>query len=180
MKRLNRNGNIMSSFDFNHIRKILPLVIVSVIGIIGFTSITILLTTSNLSGQFETAAYVLSYLDNEKNDAMKDITVASSPVYSWILSYIYGKSHILAEYRDLLFLPIETNQVLLISDSHFRNNMKTIKQLQSIYDLTHEIKTINGTVVKQNTNQYPYTSMVLNLEGGTTEIRIGTINATYK
>lgn len=180
MKRINRNRNIISSFDFNPIRRILPLVAVSMIGIVGFTSTTMLLTTSHLSGQFETAAYVISYLDDEKNNVVKDITVVSSPVYSWILSYIYGKSHILAEYRDLLFLPIETNQVLLISDSHFRNNMKTIKQLQSVYDLTHEIKTINGTVVKQNTNKYPYTSMVLNLEGGTTEIRIGTINTTFR
>ena len=152
------------------IQQIVLFAITSGIGIFGFVSTTALVI-SNVSSQFEAAAFVSKYLQiNNYNN--NNITVISSPVYSWIFSYIYNKGHVFADYRDLLFYPIQTKKILLIADHHFKSNMRSGEQLQTIYNNTIIIATFKGGVIDYDLGKYPFTSMIANYEGSIVEIRV--------
>ena len=153
------------------IQKILPFIIISAIGIFGLVSTTMLITT-NVSSQFQAAAFVARYL-GDSSTGSKDATIISSPIYSWIFGYIYNKTaYGFSDFRDLLFLPIKTGKILLISDQHFISDMRSSKQLQTIYSNTTAIATFRGGVINFNNYKYPYASMNLNYEGSEVEIRV--------
>ena len=148
----------------------LPIFVTSAIAIFGLLSTAMLITT-NISSQFETAAFVAGYLqDHNSNNA--DITLLSSPAYSWIFTYIYNYDHVFSGYRDLLFRPIETDKVLLIADSHFKSDSRTDKQLATFLKNTDNIVTIRPPETHFTESVYPYTNMAANLEGNEQEIRL--------
>lgn len=148
---------------------IISLIVVTCI--FGFTALTLLITT-NVSGQFEAATYVLQNVHNSKNqNDSNNITVLSSPVYSWLFTYVYKVQDVAPDYRYILFHPTYTDKILLISDTHFRGDINAGKQLQDIYKNTVPIKKFYGGVLKYNIASYPFTSMVPNYEGSKIEIR---------
>lgn len=151
------------------LQQIVLFAITSGIGIFGFVSTTALVI-SNVSSQFEAAAFVTKYLQINNNN--NNITVISSPVYSWIFSYIYNSGHVFTDYRDLLFYPIQTKKILLIADHHFKSNMGSGEQLQTIYNNTTIIATFKGGVIDYDLGRYPFTSMIANYEGSIVEIRV--------
>jgi hypothetical protein len=151
------------------IQQIVLFVLTSGIGIFGFVSTTALVV-SNVSSQFEAAAFVVKYLQINNNN--NNITIISSPVYSWIFSYIYNSGHVFTDYRDLLFYPIQTKKVLLIADNHFKSNMRSGEQLQTIYNNTTIIATFKGGIIDYDLGKYPFTSMIANYEGSIVEIRV--------
>jgi hypothetical protein len=151
------------------LQQIVLFVITSGIGIFGLVSTTALVI-SNVSSQFEAAAFVAKYLQINNNN--NNITVISSPIYSWIFSYIYNSGHVFPDYRDLLFYPIQTKKILLIADHHFKSNMGSGEQLQTIYNNTTIIATFNGGVIDYDLGRYPFTSMIANYEGSIVEIRV--------
>ena len=139
--------------------------------VFGLTVSTLLITT-NVSGQFEAAAYVVQNVHNSK--APKDsnnTTIISSPVYSWLFTYVYKIPDVAPDYRYILFHPSYTEKILLISDTHFRANINTGKQLQDVYKNTVPIKKFYGGVLKYDKASYPFTNMVPNYEGSVIEIR---------
>jgi parallel beta-helix repeat protein len=152
------------------ISRILPLAVISILGIFGLIG-TITLITTNVSGQFEAAAFVLKYL-GKHNTSNDDITIVSSPVYSWIFSYVYNKEHTLSGFRDVLFRPIETYKLLLISDSHFKSDTSRSERLNRLLDNTYTIFNSKTNQMAFNKDVYPYTSMALNVEGKQPEIRV--------
>jgi hypothetical protein len=132
--------------------------------IFGMVFTTLLIATNVTSAQFEAAAFAAGY-------ATDDMTVVSSPIYSWIFIYVFEKEHSLTDYRDLLFYPLETEKMLLISDRHFQYNIGAGKQLHEAYDNTESIAEFEGNVFKYDLSVYPYTSMAANYEGSTVEVR---------
>ncbi len=152
-------------------RHIAPYVVISCIGIFGFT-MSFLLINSNVSGQYDAAAYVLQNVHNSDiaNDP-NNITIVSSPIYSWVFQYVYHISDVLPDYRALLYYPAPTNHVLLISDLHFTSNLNSGKQLLDLYNSTIVVKKFRGGVLDEDLGQYPFTSMVVNYEGSEVEIR---------
>ncbi len=143
------------------------LVITCVIGIFGVVSSTMLITT-NVSAQFEATSFVAQRMqDNDSN-----ITLISSPVYSWIFIYVFDEDNVFTDYRDLLFYPVETEQVILIADQHFKYNIGAGEQLGIMYNSTRTIATFEGDVFRYDLGKYPYTNMKLNYEGSLIEVRI--------
>lgn len=139
--------------------------------IFGLAVSTVLITT-NVSGQFEAAAYVIQNVHN--SNIPKDsnnITIISSPVYSWLFTYVYKIPDVVPDYRYILFHNTYTEKILLISDTHFRENINTGKQLQDIYKNTVPIKKFYGGVLKYDIKSYPFTNMVPNYEGSVIEVR---------
>ncbi|MBI3622615.1 glycosyltransferase family 39 protein [Candidatus Pacearchaeota archaeon] len=139
--------------------------------IFGLTVSTLLITT-NVSSQFEAAAYVIQNVHN--SNVPKDnnnITIISSPVYSWLFTYVYKMPDVAPDYRYILFHPPYTEKILLISDTHFRENINAGKQLQDVYKNTVSIKKFYGGVLKYDVASYPFTNMVPNYEGSEIEIR---------
>ncbi len=150
--------------------KISPMSAISIAGIYGLIISTILIT-SNIYGQYDAAAYVLQNVHNTgiTNDK-NNITIVSSPVYSWIFKYVFHVSDTLTDYRDLLFYPAYTANILLVADYHFMHDMNSGKQLQNVYNNTTSVKKIQG-VVSDFTEVYPYSNMVVNFEGRDIDIR---------
>jgi hypothetical protein len=152
-------------------QQIITFSIIASICIFGFTMSTLLITT-NISGQFEAAAYVIQNV--HKSNISKDsnnTTIISSPVYSWLFTYVYKMPDVAPDYRYILFHPLYTQKILLISDTHFRANINAGKQLQDAYNNTIPIKKFYGGVLKYDIAEYPFTNMVPNYEGSEIEIR---------
>ncbi len=75
------------------------------------------------------------------------------------------------DYRYVLFYPLLTDHVLLISDLHFKANINAGKQLQDIYNNTTSVKKFKGGVLDADLAKYPFTNMRANYEGSEVEIR---------
>ena len=139
--------------------------------IFGFIMSTVLITT-NISGQFEAAAYVVQNVHNSNipND-INNTTIISSPDYSWLFTYVYKIPNVAPDYRYLLFHHAYTEKILLISDTHFMKNINAGKQLQDVYNNTVSIKKFYGGVLKYDSKRYPFTNMAPNSDGSMIEIR---------
>jgi dolichyl-phosphate-mannose-protein mannosyltransferase len=138
--------------------------IITGLGIFGLVSTSLLVTINITSAQFEAAAFAADYSDDET-------TIVSSPTYSWIFIYVFDKEHSLSDYRDLLFHPVETKKMLIISDQHFQSNIGAGKQLQDAYDNTKIVTAFEGEVLNYDTSSYPFTNLAANFEGSRVEIR---------
>lgn len=153
------------------IRHTIPYITIACIGIFGL-AMSFFLVTSNVSSQYDAAAYVLQNVHNSVNPyGEKNITIVSSVVYSWIFKYVYHMTDVLPDYRTLLFHPMPINHVLLIADLHFESNVNSNKQLQDLYNNTTIIKKFRGGVLDEDLKKYPFTNMAANYEGSEVEIR---------
>lgn len=147
------------------IRAVAPYVTIAGLGIFGLVATSLLITTNVTSSQFEAAAFVAGRGDS-------DTTVVASPTYSWMFIHIFGMPHSFADYRDLLFSPVETKKMLLISDPHFQRNIDAGRQLRDAYESTRPVKTFHGNSSNYDFGIYPYTNMIVNSEGYNIEIRV--------
>ena len=151
------------------VQRRLPYVVISCIAVFGFTMICFLIT-SNISAQYDAAAYVLQTVHNIP-DAKNNTTIISSAAYSWIFKYVYHIPDTMKDYRALLFHPITTDHVVLVADLHFKSNMHSGQQLSDVYYNTTLVKKFRGGVLDEDLGQYPFTSMTANYEGSDIEIR---------
>lgn len=147
------------------IKQKLPYAAIACVGMFGLVSTTMLITTNVTSTQYQAAAFVAGYADDET-------TVAANPIYAWILFYVFDKQHSFLDYRDLLFLPVETEKLVLVSDNHFQSNIGAGQQLQDAYDSTETVAVFEGNISQYNLSSYPYTNLLANYEGDRIEIRV--------
>lgn len=149
----------------------LSFIIIAGIAVFGLASTSLLITT-NVSSQYEAAAFAVQYVQNENINNEDKIRVISSPVYSWIFNYVYHQPKVYADYRDLLFCPIQNEKVLLIYDDHFKSNIGSGEPLQFVYDNTVPIKKFSSGVLDYDHTKYPFGSFYINHEGSEIEIRV--------
>ena len=136
---------------------IIPYTVIIITGTFGLLSISILIT-ADVSGQYEAAAFILNYLHEHRNED-KNITIVSSPVYSWIFDRVFDIPHVFSGFRDIIFYPVKAEDLLLIADSHFRSDMRSAQQLQTLYDNTTRIAEFKRDNPSFITQDYPYTSI---------------------
>lgn len=134
------------------------------IAIFGLISTTLVITTNMTSAQFEAAAFALAIAD-------ADTSIIASPVYSWMYIYVFNVDNTFNDYLDVLYYPILTEKIIVISDNHFKNDIGMGEKLEQVYSETHPVKTFEGDVLNYNLEQYPYTSMHKNYEGSKVEVR---------
>ncbi len=140
------------------------------LGIFGLV-MSAFLISSDVSGQYDAMAYVVQNVHNAKTDDQNNITIISSPVYSWVFNYVFHINDALPDYRTILFHPIPTHKILLISDLHFLANINGGPQLQKVYNETTTIQKFYGGVLKYDLGQYPFNNMRINYEGSEIDIR---------
>jgi hypothetical protein len=142
----------------------------------GLISTSLLITTDVTSAQLESAAYAASYLERGGGEGSGNLTVISNPVYSWIFRYVFDEDHILSDYRDTLYLTLDTsrNGILLIDDPRFKLDMgiENNQLLQELQRNASAIATFKGKVTNFDLGLYPYTSMIENYEGSEVTIRL--------
>jgi hypothetical protein len=128
----------------------------------GLVSTTLVITTDVTSGQFEAAAFVLSIAD-------KDTTIVANPVYAWPYNFVFHLPYALDDYRDVLYSPIQTDKVVIVSDAHLQGSIKEPK-IGEVYNSTTTARTFYGNAEKYGLS-YPYTSMPLNYQGNVVDVR---------
>ena len=75
--------------------------------------------------KFEKAAFLVEFLQGnyfEKNvdkNYSDDVTIITSPIYSWIYKYAFNKDHITSHIRDSE--PIRTAKVILVMDGVYQS-----------------------------------------------------------
>jgi Dolichyl-phosphate-mannose-protein mannosyltransferase len=157
-------------------QKAFTIAVLSSIIAFGLISTSLLITTDVTSAQLESAAYAASYLERGGGEGSGNLTVISNPVYSWIFKYVFDEDRILSDYRDTLYLPLDTsgNGILLIDDPRFKLDMgnENNQLLQELQRNTSAIATFKGKVTNFDLGLYPYTSMIENYEGSEVTIRL--------
>jgi hypothetical protein len=144
-------------------QRLLSYIVISVIGIFGLISSSLLIMTNFFPSQFAAAAFVVQYVDKNNNDN-NDVTIISGPIFSWFFKYIFGYTHVLSHYRDSS-QPIQTNKVILIIDGSYRNMISSplttedaaqIERLQKIYNSTDMIASYRSVYGPSDYHNYPY------------------------
>lgn len=163
-------------------QKVLRVAMLSSIIIFGVTSTTLIIATDVTSAQLESAAYVASYLDGRRAEDTENPTVIiSNPIYSWMLNYVFNKDHVLSDYRDMLYSPVDTakSRVVLIDDPRLRLDIgnEDSSLLHQLYSNTSTIAIFEGKVTNFDLGLYPYTSMIENYEGSEVKIRVNDSNS---
>jgi hypothetical protein len=122
--------------------------IISVITIFGLINFIVLSNTNNNEETFAETASVIRYLQDNKNN---NLTMISTPVYSWIPRYVFhlGGNYLEPDPADGLQVP-QTERVLMVVDRIFKfalsGNDTVGKNLRKIYG-EH---TKNGTTVVED------------------------------
>ena len=134
------------------------------LAIFGLVSTTYLITSNMTSAQFEAAGFVLAIAD-------ADTSIIASPVYSWMYIYVFNVNNTFHEYLDVLYYPIPTEKIIIISDNHLENDLGMSEKLKQLHSATHPVKIFEGAVLNYDLNRYPHTSMHKNYEGSKVEVR---------
>jgi len=133
---------------------------ISAVGIFGLISISVLITINAASSQLQTMSYVTKFYQNDKN---ADYMLISSPVYSWIFTYVYKIDFVLSDYYNYIYQTIKPTKILLVADEHFQNDLNN-KPLSELYNGTQLVEVFKSKE-SFNTRNYPYFSINSNNEG---------------
>jgi hypothetical protein len=137
--------------------------IVASVAAFGLVSTTLLITTNVTSSQFEATAFALSIADN-------DTTIIANPVYSWPYDLVFHMPYALNDYREVLYYPVPTDKVVLISDLHLQGSIHE-EEIREVLDSTTSVRIFHGNATNYDANSYPYTSLRLNYQGNIIDVR---------
>lgn len=62
-----------------------------------------------------------------------NMTILAPPAYSWVLSGVHGMPHVAPDYSHVLFHPIETDQYVVVADSHLLHDLGRGERLADAY-----------------------------------------------
>jgi len=111
-------ADLIGKIEHRKVRKILSITIISAIAIVGLVNFMMLSINTNNNGKFAAVAFVLGYLEENKNQSVSTI---SNNVYSWIPKYVFqlGTDYLNPE------LGIDENpqnkEVLMVVDGIFKD-----------------------------------------------------------
>ncbi|MBI1663219.1 MAG: glycosyltransferase family 39 protein [Nitrosopumilus sp.] len=129
-----------------------------------FATMTVI-NTDMSSAQFEVIEFTLANFDDT------DATLLAGPVYTWIISDVYGKQNVYPDYRLILFQNSTTTDTMLIADPHFMHDIGRGPQLQNAYSDLNTIKEYYGNSHQYDYHNYPFTSLQVTAEGSYIEIK---------
>jgi 4-amino-4-deoxy-L-arabinose transferase-like glycosyltransferase len=152
------------------------IVIISIIGIFGFTSTYTLITSNLNSSYFELYSYISQDLqsnskadtsDGNNNDGITVIGSHRVKAILWIPAYVFNNNNIFFRDTDIglqsTIPAIETKKVLLIVDNNLRDRLVPFenignekdKQISSIYNNAQT----SATFINQEYKRYSYMTM---------------------
>jgi hypothetical protein len=179
------------------IKKNIPIstIIISGIGLFGLISSTILISTDLSYVQFAAVAYIGNALvptngtfvnqnktsmnlTHTNNDYTNQITVISSPTFSWVYKYVFNHDYTFTHVRDTQL--IKTEKLILFVDSTYKHvigggegeNATQVKRLMNIYNNTDIVALFKDDTSNYNRKFYPFTGIEsANIGSRTVEIR---------
>jgi len=139
---------VSNMFKNRKVCDLLSFSIISVITIFGLINFITLSNTNNNEETFAETALVIRYLQDNKNN---NLTMISTPVYSWIPKYVFhlGGNYLEPDPADGLKVP-QTERVIMVVDRIFKfalsGNDTIGENLRKIYDEHNK----NGTTVVES------------------------------
>jgi len=163
-------------------RKLLPLIRISAIGLFGFISISMLISIDTNATYYQALAFVVQKLpDSQSNDASKtesktldEITLSGNPEYFWVPEFIFDKSFKGSSYYSNV--PFKTDKYIMIIDKGFMNildgNSRSSERLNLALNDTVSLSTFQHNITGNiDTSKYPYTNLRLTPESKSIDIR---------
>lgn len=170
-------------------------ILISGIALFGLISSTILVSTDLSYVQFAAVAYTSNELfhDNPEHSNKNDtgsslresnvaknnqITIISSPIFSWVFKYVFDNDDTFSHVRDTQ--PIRTEKLILIVDSTYKHviggeegeNATQVERLKNIFNNTEIIALFKDDASNYNRKNYPFTGIdSANIGSRTQEIR---------
>ena len=132
--------------------------------VFGLGVTTLVITTDMTSSQYEAAAFVLAISDD-------NTTIVSNPTYSWLYNFVLYRPNALTDYRDALYSPLPTDDVVLVSEPHFQANIREGMQLEKMYDRTSSVRVFYGQIRNYDVHSYPYSSLSVTGQGELIDVR---------
>ncbi|CAN5611199.1 hypothetical protein BH18THE1_BH18THE1_17130 [soil metagenome] len=164
------------------IKKSIPTstIIVAGIALFGLISTVILTSTDLTDAQFASVSYIANQLvptngnplnkNISPNEALdgndtNQITIISSPIFSWIYIYVFDSDHIFTHVRDTQ--PVNTQKMILLVDSTYKHvlsevegeNSTQVARLKNIYNNTDIVALFKDDSSKLNRKIYPFTGL---------------------
>jgi hypothetical protein len=148
------------------------------LSLFGLISTSILISTTVSSAQFEGMEFVANQTSFHTVGGIKsseNITIISSPIYSWIFKYIFGDKNVFSHVRDTQ--PITTPRIILVVDSTYKHvisksegeNDTQIRRLENIFNATEVRALFKDTSQNYDSKSYPYTGIESATIGSRTE-----------
>ena len=111
-----------------------PFLIISMVGIFGLITSTMLITTSSNAPYFNAAAFLTKYLQdiNRINAENEKITVISDPFFLWMPQYVFQLNHEYVPFYMLGF--INTDKVAYVIDRNFLDGLPANDIFKKFYD----------------------------------------------
>lgn len=169
-------GNNLSNI---RMRNILPYLRISIIGIFGIASITMLITINMNSSYYHALAFVISNLPdsnvnpNSNSSKTQDkVTLIGNPQYFWIPEFVFKKSFDAKNYYSKT--PFKTDKYMMIIDTRFLKILTgdNSSRLNLAYNATHNLARYEQNFTGGlDLNKYPYTNLKLSPETGFIEVR---------
>ena len=174
-------------------QRILPIALISIIGVFGLGSITALITLNVNSSYFDAYAFVVQHLVDHQNqqDKNKDYETIGAVNEDklvmlgrhWTMGYFWIPKHVFdinidfkrIEQVDDIPVPEATDKILLIVDNQVKNSLSdrdtSIAQKYYYYYTITPITTFQDKSIKYDTSKYPYASMSVNRDITWVQIR---------
>jgi hypothetical protein len=139
----------------------------------GITATTFLVPIDASWAQLQAAAFAGTYMG--KGNA-NNLTLVSSPVYSWISYYVFENYLTLKSFSNVPQDEVVYDNVLVLADKHMRTNMKknNAENLWSLYNDTTTVSQLTGRLTDYDTRDYPYINLLSMKEGDFIELKNGT------
>ena len=156
----NMINGIVNRIKLNGHEKIVQWAVVSILAIFGLVSTIMIITINVTSPQFETAAFLLTYIEDVSHKREK-IGLIASPIYTRLFDYVYKKDNLFLLYNYPRYGPDKPDKILLIADAHFEKTISKSSQkaLKSLYMNSSAIASFGDSKDKIDSSKYPYTNL---------------------
>jgi hypothetical protein len=174
-------------------QRILPIAVISIIGIFGLGCTAMLITLNVNSSYFDVYAFVVQYLVNHHNQLVKNKEYEAIASVNedklimlgrhWTMGYIWIPKHVFdinidftrIEQVDDIPGPAVTDKILLVVDNQVNNSLfdrdtSNVQKYYYYYTIT-PISTFQDKSIKYDTSNYPYSSMSVNRDIGWVQVR---------
>ena len=174
-------------------QRILPIAVISIIGIFGLGCTAMLITLNVNSSYFDVYAFVVQYLVNHHNQLVKNKEYEAIGSVNedklimlgrhWTMGYIWIPKHVFdmnidftrIEQVDDIPAPAVTDRILLVVDNQVNNSLfdrgtSNVQKYYYYYTIT-PISTFQDKSTKYDTSNYPYSSMSVNRDIGRVQVR---------
>jgi hypothetical protein len=154
----------IKNFSKRYIVHYIFFISISFLIVIGLVSTLWIVTTDVTSSQFEAAMAAYTYVTTNA-DKKYNTTIIASPAYTWIYTYILGTPYVM-DYRSVKFYHVATQNIILISDPHYLDDLRTGMMSTSLTQAATKILGVfRGNVLNYDIGHYPFGSMIFNYDG---------------